>query len=293
MIIVHLIGGLGNQLFQYALGRRLAILNNTSLALDHSGFSTYYKLHKYSLQHFNIEENFISPEKAKKYRNLLSRVFTELDNRTGNHLGTYYKRKYIKERSLKFDKNIFQCLPDVYLEGFWQTEKYFKEIIPTLRKEFTFKTPPNRTNKELCDKITLHNAVSIHVRRADYVTDSATNKDHGVCGLDYYRNAIRFITEKVKSPHFYVFSDDMNWTKANLKIDFPVTYVDFNNADTNYEDLRLMSLCNHNIIANSSFSWWGAWLNQHSDKIVIAPKKWYNNPNKSSEDLIPPDWNKI
>lgn len=288
-----MIGGLGNQLFQYALGRRLALICNTSLKLDIRGFSTYYKLHKYSLFHFNIDENFVTSEEAGKYRNFFSRAFVECNQRIfGNKLGTYYQRNYVKECTEQFDENILKVPSDVYIEGYWQTEKYFKEIAQQLRQEFTFKTPPSETNRLMGDVIKRNNSVSIHIRRTDYVTDAASNQDHGVCGLPYYRRAMTHISERVETPHFYVFSDDMNWVKANLRSEHATTYVDFNNADTNFEDLRLMSLCKHNIIANSTFSWWGAWLNQNDGKIVIAPEKWYAS-NRSFGDVVPKEWIKM
>ncbi len=293
MVIVQLIGGLGNQLFQYAFGRRLALLKKTNLKLDHSSFDKSYKLRKYSLSHFDIEENFVSPEETKKYKNFFSRSFAKVNQMNRNKLALYYSRKYVKEQSFLFDANILKVSSDVYVEGLWQTEKYFKEIEFELRKELVFKTAPSEPNKRMADEIMNTTSVSLHVRRADYVTDVKSNQVHGACGLDYYKKAIAFIAERFENPNFYVFSDDMNWTRSNLLLDFPTKYVDYNNADTDYEDLRLMSLCKHNIIANSTFSWWGAWLNANSKKIVIAPEKWFNDSSKTSVDLIPEKWHKI
>lgn len=291
MVIVNLIGGLGNQLFQYALGRRLAHLHNTSLKLDPSGFDTYYKLHKYSLKYFNVEEVFASRQEIKKYRNLFSRALTEVDLRIFKYRsGDYYKRPYVKEKNLSFDENILKTPSDVYLEGYWQTEKYFREISDILRKEFTFKIPPSVANQRMGDAIRSHNSVSIHIRRSDYITDRASSKALGLCDIPYYKRAVSYVAERVEAPHFYVFSDDMNWVRSNFALDFPVTYADINNADTNYEDLRLMSSCKHNIIANSTFSWWGAWLNESEKKIVIAPRNWFNDTSKKSTDLVPENW---
>ncbi|MCC6447868.1 MAG: alpha-1,2-fucosyltransferase, partial [Chitinophagaceae bacterium] len=198
-----------------------------------------------------------------------------------------------KEKNLSFDENILKTPSDVYLEGYWQTEKYFKEISDILRKEFTFKIPPSEANQRMLDTIRLHNSVSIHIRRTDYITDPASSKDMGFCDIPYYKRAVSYLAERVADPHFYVFSDDMNWVRSNFALNFPVTYVDLNNADTNYEDMRLMSSCKHNIIANSTFSWWGAWLNSSEKKIVIAPKKWFNDTSKKSTDLVPENWIKL
>ena len=131
-------------------------------------------------------------------------------------------------------------------------------------------------------------AVSLHVRRGDYVSDPKTKAILGVCSLDYYRAAIAHIAERIESPAFFVFSDDIAWAKANLEIPFPCEYVDHNQGQQSYNDMHLMSLCKHHIIANSSFSWWGAWLNPRKDKIVIAPENWFAN-NEDAKDLIPPE----
>jgi hypothetical protein len=131
------------------------------------------------------------------------------------------------------------------------------------------------------------------VRMTDYLTDPVTQKKHGTCDSEYYKRALEYITEKVSNPHFYVFSDDMQWTKQNLDIPQPVCYVDQNSPNMGHVDMYLMSLCRHHIIANSTFSWWGAWLNKNPDKIVIAPKKWFAAAEYNSDDLIPSSWIRI
>ena len=132
--------------------------------------------------------------------------------------------------------------------------------------------------------------MSIHVRRGDYVSDAITQEIHGLSPLEYYAAAIQHIAHVAVQPHFFVFSDDPSWVRQNLHIDYPTTYVEHNTADRNYEDLRLMSLCRHHIIANSTFSWWGAWLGSNRAKMVIAPKRWFNTPDKDTRDLIPRSW---
>ncbi|KKU80514.1 MAG: Glycosyl transferase, family 11 [Parcubacteria group bacterium GW2011_GWA1_47_8] len=292
MIIVKLIGGLGNQLFQYALGRHLALRNNTELKLDITGFEEY-KLHRYSLSHFNIVENFATMEEVVK--------FQKYKRRLGKKWFLYNKfiadeHKYAQERQFHFNPRILDTQGDAYLDGFWQTEKYFKDIESIIRKEVAVKTPFAGKDAEVAKEIDATSAVMMHIRRGDYVSNQATNEYHGTCGLDYYRTAATLIAEKVASPHFFIFSDDHIWVKENIILDGPVTYVDHNNADKNYEDLRLMSLCKHAIIANSSFGWWGAWLSQNPGKIVIGPSKWFNNPKKKTtdtSDVLPKEWIKI
>lgn len=288
MIIVKLIGGLGNQLFQYALGRNLANINNTELKLDISGFSDY-KLHAYSLNHFNIVEKFATEEEVrgfKKYQRRPGKVWFLYNRLIAD------ERKYVKEKQFQFDPQILKIGKDAYFDGFWQTEKYFKDIENILRKEVTVKTPLQGKDAETAKEIEATSSVMMHIRRGDYVTNKGTNEYHGTCEPDHYRKALAIIAEKVSNPHIFVFSDDHDWVKNNIIFEYPTTYVDHNKADKNYEDLRLMSLCKHHIIANSSFSWWGAWLSQNPNKVVVGPMKWFNNPKKKSDttDVLPNNW---
>lgn len=282
MIIIKLIGGLGNQLFQYSLGRHLSIRNNAQLKLDVSGFETY-KLHKYSLYNFNIVENFSSNEEVKKL-GINNKILKNINN-----LLPLQYRKYIKESGYLFAPMILDLKDNVYLEGYWQSEKYFKDIEDAIKKEITLKVEVDELVQNLIDGT---ESVSLHIRRADYVTSPKAIKVYSACSLEYYRQAIDIITKKISNPNFFVFSDDIDWAKKNLKINYPLFFVD-HGAEKNYEDLILMSKCRHNIIANSSFSWWGAWLNNNSDKIIIAPKKWFNDNSKNTSDLLPNNWIKI
>ncbi|MDD4899954.1 MAG: alpha-1,2-fucosyltransferase [Candidatus Omnitrophica bacterium] len=287
MVIVKLTGGLGNQLFQYALGRKIAHLKAVELKLDISGFKTY-KLHKYSLSHFNIIEEFASVHELARFnRKGLIPYLTE-------RLKPYYKRCVVYDRHHYFDKNIFKTNNDVYIDGYFQSEKYFSDIEPILRNEISFKVPPEGENMRLAELVGKNTSVSLHVRRGDYIRDPLTFKIHGVCSMDYYGEAVRLIAQRTTKPHFFIFSDDPCWAEKNLNFDYPVTFVTHNNADHNFEDLRLMSLCKHHIIANSTFSWWGAWLNANPEKIVVAPKKWLNSPEfYDKRDLLPEPWIKV
>lgn len=292
MIIVKLIGGLGNQLFQYAVGRHLAMLNNTELKLDITGFKEY-KLHRYSLSHFNIIENFATPKEVarlQKYKRKLGRKWFLYNKFIAD------ENKYAQERQFHFDPRILDIRGEVYLDGFWQTEKYFRDIEDIVREEITVKMPLAGKDAVIAQEIAASTSVSMHVRRGDYVTNELTNAYHGTCGLDYYHKAVSLIVENVSNPHFFIFSDDHAWVKENIILEYPITYVDHNDASKNYEDLRLMSLCKHFIIANSSFSWWGAWLSQNSNKVVIGPTKWFSNPKKKTtdtSDVLPATWTKI
>lgn len=291
MIITRLIGGLGNQLFQYAVALHLAEIHKTELKIDISEFETY-KLHKYSLWPFNIQEHFASPEEVAAFtrkHGIMGHIMTRALGRPPK-LAT----RHIKEKdSFYFDPEILNLPDGVYLDGYWPSGKYFADIEDIIRQEFTVNLPQTNKNKELAELIASCEGVSIHIRRGDFVSDPRTSEIHGNCSLDYYLRCIEIMSKCVKNPHFFGFSDEPGWARANLKLTYPTTIVDHNGVDKNYEDLRLMSQCKYNIIANSTFSWWGAWLNKNPDKIVIAPKKWRKSENHDRKDLIPDKWIRI
>jgi len=269
MIVAKLIGGRGNQLFQYAIARHLAHINNTDILIDISEFETY-KLHSYALSHLNIVEKIAT----KRDIELLVKV---------------------KEKHFHFDPCFKKFGDNILMQGYWQSEKYFCEIKHILDNEFSVKYPLSDKNLEIYKLIIGSNSVSIHVRRSDYLPNSHSDQIFDNLNLTYYNSAIQIFANELEKPCFFVFSDDPEWVKSNLKINFPHIYVDHNTAITAYEDMRLMSLCKHNIIANSSFSWWGAWLNRNEEKKVIAPIKWFNNNvrNIDCRDIIPKTWVRI
>jgi hypothetical protein len=288
MIIVNLTGGLGNQLFQYAFGKYLAVENNCELKLDVSSYENY-EWHDYSLSPFKINEIFASPEECQSFKgtglNFFQKIYRKLLRL--NYL--------VAEDTFQFNPNYKLKKAPIYLDGYWQSENYFKEIETIIRKEFIVKKAPSYKNQTLIEKIQHENAVSLHIRRGNYVNVSHVNETHGTSSLEYYKSAVDIISSKEASPIFYIFSDDISWAKNNLNLDFETVFVDINDAKSDYEDLRLMFTCKHNIIANSTFSWWGAWLNTNSKKIVIAPKVWFNDIdlNNQTDYLIPSEWLRI
>jgi len=290
MIIVKLIGGLGNQMFQYAAARRLAEKHSTILKLDVTGFEEY-KLHRYGLHCFQVMEYLATKSEIEFIRgnqNILARIKRKVSCKIGFKGAGY--RRWIFEKHFHFDPEILEAPNDVLLEGYWQSEKYFIDIADILRREFVIKYKQDVQSHKFAELIQNTESVSLHVRRADYVHDALTNNYFGNCDRDYYDRGVRFIGERIPDIHLFIFSDEPQWAKDNLKFDFPVTFVDCNDASRNFEDLRLMSLCKHNIIANSSFSWWGAWLNSNANKIVVAPQRWFNDDTKNTKDLIPEKW---
>lgn len=291
MIIVRIMGGLGNQMFQYAAGRQLAATHNTVLKLDISDFKDY-NLHDYGLSVFNIRELFATPEEITLFKepesSALKKKLKKLLRCPGK-LGI----THIRENQYHFDPKILTMPDSVYLDGYWQSERYFSNIADIIRAEFTVKLPQTGKNMELARRITSCESVSLHVRRGDYVTDEKTKTIHGTCDLDYYARCIERLAEKVHRPCFFIFSDDPGWTEENLRITHPAIFVSHNGPKKNYEDLRLMSQCRHHILANSSFSWWGAWLNQYPDKLVLSPDRWFKEKKFNTKDLIPSTWQRL
>jgi len=295
MIITKLIGGLGNQMFQYAAGRRAAYVNNTELKLDISGYKHQKNLTKrqYLLNIFNIHEKFASPIEifllTFPERFFIRKHLTLFHKLTSR----FCKQKYISQIPLQFDQRALAIKNNTYLEGFWGSEKYFIDIKEIIYQEFCLKNKPDSFNEQIINKITHSNSVALHVRRGDYVSDRKTHEFHGLCSSRYYFHAIKLITSKINNPHFFIFSDDLEWVKKNIKLKYPTNYVVHNYGKQDHEDLRLMSNCCHNIIANSSFSWWGAWLNQNPQKIVIVPKYWFKDKSISTKYLIPKSWKRL
>ena len=270
MIITNLTGGLGNQMFQYAFGRYLALKNNTNLKLHFTNalFNTQYS---YGLDVFKIQAEIATDEdlinmKVVKNR-IINRLLYLIDERfciqLNDHIVT---QKY----PYTFDFKYQNIKNNTYVQGFWADEKYFKEIEYLLKKEIYPKEDFDKKNKRIAKIIQNTDSVSIHVRRGDYV-NNIYNPKAIVLGIEYYINSIKIISKKVKKPVYFVFSNDIEWCRQNLKIRNKTYFIDHNKGSNSYRDIQLMSLCKHNIIANSTFSWWGAWLNSNKCKILIKP----------------------
>jgi hypothetical protein len=292
MIIVKLMGGLGNQMFQYAAGRCLSHLHKTELKLDlaflNADSQNKYTQRNYGLNVFNIDAGLANELDLKPFLPLEKGKITRTLQRK---LPILYFKVVANESGHSFHKEFYSYPKHVYLNGFWQSEKYFEPVKDFILKEFTLKEKLSPENEELAGKIRNSNSVSLHIRRGDYVDNKEARDFHGSCSLEYYKEALNYLKNKSTGTSLFVFSDDVAWAKDNLKVDVPVHFVDMNNPG--YIDMHLMSICKHNIIANSSFSWWAAWLNQNPDKTVIAPKKWFANPNTQTPDIYPDNWVKI
>lgn len=294
MIIVRLMGGLGNQMFQYAAGRRLALMHNVPLKLDlgwYDAIAPGDAERRFELPVFSIQADLARREDIVSMtgdnRPLLVKALPWLLKRCGL---LREEKGITRERSLRYDECVLHLPHDAYLIGYWQSEKYFSDVEQSIRQEFTFIPCLSGKNLELAQLIGNTCSVSVHVRRGDYVSNPVTADFHGVCGVDFYQRCFRQLTAMVPSPHLFLFSDDPDWVRKHLKTELETTYVDHNGVNKGFEDMRLMSLCRHHIIANSSFSWWGAWLNPRPDKLVFAPRSWFKNTSINTDDTVPSQW---
>lgn len=295
MVIVKLQGGLGNQMFQYAFGRSIAKKLHTAVYFDPSFFDSVINesdisIREYELSIFDADVNFADTKLIRKF--LQPDIFQRLLNKLN-----IYKKTIYNEPSLRMSKEVFNIKPSAYLSGFWHSEKYFWDIEEEIRELFIFRKPLNELSQKFVDKISEDKtAVSVHIRRGDYISSERTNQIHGSCTIEYYKNALALIKMRLNSPHFYFFSDELEWVKNNLINETDnCTLVDHNRGKDSWQDMALMSRCKHHIIANSSFSWWGAWINPNKEKIVIAPKSWFRTTTDyfNAVDFLPKNWTQL
>ncbi len=291
LIIARLNGGLGNQMFQFAAARALALRTGATLKLDVSAFRRD-KLRRYDLGDYALANSvpFASDAELSQCEQKKARGLALIGKALGARGAAI---PAIREAHFHYDPALAAAQPPAYVVGYWQSERYFADHVAQIRRDFTPRAPLERENARLADVISGSNAVSLHVRRGDYVSDAKTQAVHGVCGLDYYARAMARIEAQVLRPHYIVFSDDPDWTRANLTSAHPMTFVTANPPERGFRDIQLMSLCHHHIIANSSFSWWGAWLNARADKLVVAPEQWFASGGKDARDLVPSAWVRV
>jgi hypothetical protein len=286
MKVIKSEGGIGNRMFQYALFRTIEEIYHDAY-IDDKSFVPY-------LGHDAITLKSVFPNILYKSFKNKNKFKSETNNsiiyKIIRNFKEEYCRNYIHEKDHLFDCSLINNLPNnCYLRGYWQTEKYFINIRNILLKEFEFKPLVDMKNIDISKKMFEEESVSIHIRKGKDYTSLKTFRN--TCPMSYYTDAIKYIEDHVKNPIFYVFTDNMIWVKENFgRLNY--TLIDWNHKNDNvtYLDMQLMTHCKHNIIANSSYSWWGAWLNQTPDKIVIGPKIWFNNQIKQGIDIIPNNW---
>jgi hypothetical protein len=300
MIIVKLKGGLGNQLFQYAFGRALAARTGAPLRFD----LRYYfdgppaPFLTYGLGNFDCRVEIATESDLRECvpfgvrgRRLAETYGTSAPPLSARLLNYHWElqwpstwARFDVPRRWRFDPGVFDVDPPAFFNGYWQTERYFADVSDALRREITVDHELAGENRRLAAEIDDSTAVAMHVRRGDYV-------DRGdALPATYFERALSTIGDQVPEPHVYVFSDDIEWTRRNVSIPYPTTFVTHNDSETDYEDLRLMRLCDHAVISNSTFSWWGAWLNDTGDKRVVAPGYWYDGNRTAELDVVPDRW---
>lgn len=292
MIVARISDGLGNQLFQYAAGRALAVRLGTALGFDPSLLrrdpSRRYELHR-----FNVRGGVISSAHKTLIRLSTSPRLRAVRPALRAILpGVAYT--HFQDRNAGYDPTFASLSGNVYLDGYWQSEKYFAGIADDIRKELTLRTAADEQNQRAWRRIAATpQSVCVHVRRGDYLSNPAYRVKYPICDLDYYERALRTVREELEDPSFFVFSDDPDWAQSSLQFDGPAEFLDFNVGKQDYADLYLMSACRHFIIANSTFSWWGAWLAEGLDKLVIAPRQWFASGAGHSDNLIPASWKRL
>jgi hypothetical protein len=281
-------GGLGNQMFQYAAGWCLARRLDVELLVDRTwleGEGLFATPRHYELDAFRLQTRSATPKLVSK----LERRSESTLNRLHWKLGLAASVAVLHERSHAFDTSFETITGDVLLVGYWQSEMYFANCAEAIRAEFELEDAPSPRSNELIAQIGATNSLSLHVRRGDYVSHEATGRFHGLMPLSYYREAVELVTEQAGRAEIFVFSDDIDWCKRELAIPgHKLHYVDHNARGS--EDMRLMSTCRHHVLANSSFSWWGAWLNPDPEKIVVAPVRWFQDGSIDTSDLLPDSW---
>lgn len=292
MVIVRLIGGLGNQMFQYATARAISLRNRSTIKLDVSFLKNNPK-RSYALNHFNIIEEFASQEEVDSFRGSMIRKVAGRIFRMVPYFRPSRMKTIALERTHGFDPSVLDLPGNIYLVGYWSQWKYFIDVEQMIRQDFRFKSDLDSMNLSVAEEIHATSSVSVHVRRGDYVNDPNIIGFYEICSVPYYLAAVKAICREVQNPHFFMFSDDPEWVQENIKLDWPCTYVTHNVGNSDHEDMRLMSMCKHHIIANSSFSWWGAWLGQSPDKIVYAPERWFTSDEMNSTIHLCEGWRTI
>jgi len=295
LIIVKLMGGLGNQMFQYAAGLSLATRWNTELRLDLTFLLDRtprpdFTFRNYNLDIFPLKVSTATPKQITLFHSRPSKV---------NAVGKWFRRfgypvRY-GEKSTDFDPDFESLGRNTYLDGYWQSALYFRNVTTLVREKFHMADSVlDKEGLAFLKLIEKEESVCLHVRRGDYVTSVKTQEVLGLMDSAYYQRAVEKMAASVAQAHFFIFSDDPEWCAKNLKLESPHTFISGKWPGGNMQaEFMLMSRCKHFIIPNSTFGWWAAWLGRGEEKIVIAPLKWFSAPHMSSRDLVPREWTRI
>lgn len=284
VVVARILGGLGNQMFQYAAARSLASRCQVPLLLDFRSFRSD-DLRQPGLFGWRVEAQVARPRQLWRYPELALAIARRYAP-AGRGMGCY------TESSLRFDERWPLLKPPVHVSGYFQSERYFLDIRTHLLREFVPADGLDSRSAAVAGHAEACNSIAVHIRRGDYVSDPKTSAVHGSCDLEYYRAAVDCALERTGPATFFIFSDDMAWVRRELQLPGNVVYVE-GKLHGPERDIHLMSRCRHIICANSSFSWWGAWLNDRPDKVVIAPRRWFAASDLDSTDIVPPTWLRV
>jgi hypothetical protein len=295
MIICNLVGGLGNQMFQYACARALSLYLKAPLKFTTDVLGASKAHNGFELNNvFGLKLEIASGQDLARligWGRSLPVVRRALAKRPFSWLAC---RGFLGEPHFRYWPSLIErARQGGYMQGYWQSELYFSEYSARIRNEFSFKEDLKGANLQIAHAILRGSSISLHIRHGDYVSNSKTLSVHGTCSPEYYYSAIETLLQRCPDARLFAFSDDPQWVLQVLKPRYPdLVLVDHNKGKESYNDMRLMSMCNHHIIANSSFSWWGAWLNSSPDKMVIVPSRWFAD-GRDTRDLIPAGWKRI
>lgn len=294
MIISELCGGLGNQMFQYAFSRAISLKLGEKLKVVYTTLPGQTIHNGFELPRvFSMDIDLATFSEIRKSLNLFytSALFRKIISNEKYYLLKH--NSFITERDFELLCKSEKLHSGLFFSGYWQSEKYFLEFQDVIRKDFTFTYCNDAKTLGYLEKIKKGQSLSIHIRRGDYITNSKAANTHGVCSVEYYKKAYYMMRERFPDINVFIFSDDIDWVLSTFKPIIPNMTVVENTGINSFKDMFLMSNCQHHIIANSSFSWWGAWLNPSLDKIIISPKNWFLSVDKNENDLIPSNWLKV
>ena len=284
-VYVRLLGGLGNQLFQYAMGRALADARQVELVLDPRFILRKGCISGLAIDEFAIRARYLTDTEAAYFKEPIWKLSRALRRQINPWLGYYHETVH------SFDAAALAQSLEVMLSGFWQSERYFSNYGHQLRTDLVLKSQMPSAAVKLATQMASGPSLAMHVRRGDYLTDPKALVKHGVTSAHYYQTALQLVIEKLGDVDLYVFSDDPDWVRTNIQHPKIIFVSDFGFSAE--QDLWLISACQHQIIANSSFSWWGAYLNDYASKIIVAPQPWFDAKHMAQQDIIPADWNTL
>jgi hypothetical protein len=289
VVAATLIGGLGNQMFQYAAARSLALRHGTDVVLDLSQLESrppdVPTVRRYELACFGVQAR-LAPRIRSKEPSLPGLAMRgRLVWRARRAFAPF---TVLRQKSFDVSTAFFSAPDGTHLVGFWQSERYFRDHAEEIRRDFDLREPLDARAEELLGEIRTRRSLSLHVRRGDYAHDEQVRAFHGLLPPEWFARAVRDVVERVGDVHIYVFSDDPDWCRTGLRLPAPSTVV----ADVggSCAELHLMSACRHHVVANSSFSWWGAWLDPRPDKVVVAPEPWVASPGVDTRHVVPDEW---